>query len=370
MTGLYEVRLTTDAGRQLALLDQTLGFSISRVVNDAGSFNMTLPATFDKSLLQPDYMVQFWRAPADTAQLALWRTYFLRRRRFETRGARETIRIEGPDVNDLARRRIVAYFAGSTQATKNTNADDMMKDVVSEAIIDGVNPAPAAGTRVWANLSVQANSSSGPILRASFAWKRVLDILIELSKASREAGTEVFWDIVPLTISGASITFEFRTTLWQPGQNLTSSVVFEQERGNLEDPFLDEDWTQEINYVYAGGQGQGEAREVQQVSDAARYNVSQWARIEGTADARNQSSANATREAGRAALEIGRPRRRFGGIPVDTAGTQFGVDWNHGDMVRAKYQGDEFDAIIRVTNITVRNMKEKVTARLDYRSDW
>lgn len=367
MAGTYEVRLTTDTGRQLALLDQTLGFSISRVISDIGTFSMTLPATFDKTLLQPDYMVQFWRAPTATAQLALWRVYFLRRRFFETRGARETIRIEGPDVNDLMRRRIVAYYAGSTQATKFAEADDVMKEIVSEAIIDGVNPAPDAGTRVWADLSVQADSSDGPILRASFAWKRVLDVLIDLSKASREAGTEVFWDIQPLTISGSSITFEFRTFTGQPGQDLTSSIVFEQERGNLEDPFLDEDWTQEINYVYAGGQGQGEAREVQQVSDAARYNISQWARIEGTADARNQSSANATREAGRAALEIGRPRRKFGGIPVDTAGTRFGVDWDHGDKIRAKYQGDEFDAIIRVTNITVRNMEEKIAARLDYR---
>jgi len=52
---------------------------------------------------------------------------------------------------------------------------------------------------------------------------------------------------------------------------------------------------------------------------------------------------------------------------LDTRGTRFGRDWDFGYKVRAKYRGQEFDAIVRAVTISVdENSKEDIQARLEY----
>lgn len=379
MAGQYETWLTTDAGLRIGdrdgrtLLGNFLWFSATRVANAIGHFRMGLPINFDTSLIKSDRIVQIWRAPAGS-RLSLWRPYFIRGWRYETLGSNKAIIIYGPDVNDLLRRRVVAAFAGSNQASKADYADDMMKEIVTEALADGVAPTPDAGTRVWSNLSIQSDLGLGPTLTKKFAWGRLLSIsgggvLPNVARAAREAGTEVFFDIVPKAVSSTSITFEFRTYIDQPGMDVTDlGVMFDQNLGNLANPFLEYSYEDEENYIYAAGQGQGSAREIQQVYDSDRYNASIWGRCEGFADARNQSTANGVREAGRTILEEGRPQRTFGGAPVDTAGARFGVDWKFGYKVRAYYRNEGFDAIVRAVTISVDDQgNETIQARLEYR---
>ena len=370
MAGDYEIWLTNDLGMRLMSLDDILWFNASRIASGIGFFEGGFKANFDTDLIKPDFMVQLWRAPQG-GRLSLWRPFFIRKWRFETVGGEERLKVAGPCINALMRRRIVAAFSGSAQAEKTDYADDMMKQIVTESIADGVAPTPTAGTRVWADLSVAADVGAGPTLTKAFAFDRLLlpsggGVLANIAKASREAGTEVFFDIVPDVISSNSITFQFRTYVGQPGMDVSDRVVFDQKRGNLADPFLEYDHSEEVNYVYAGGQDQGSARDVQQVYDSARYGASQWGRCEGFADARNQTG-DGVREAGRAMLEEGRPRRRLGGNPVDTRGTRFGRDWDFGYKVRARYRGQEFDAIVRAVTISVDGKgKETVQTRLDW----
>ena len=364
MAGKYELWLTTDRGVRLSLLDNAVWFSATRVVNGIGTFSMSLPPSFDASLLAPDRMVQVWRAP-EGGRLSLWRVYFVRKWRFLTQGSRQVLLLWGRDGNDLLRRRIAAAFTDEAESEKTDFADDMMKEIVTEALADGVAPTPDAGTRAWPDLSVQADLGIGPTLTRSFAWQRLDRLMSAIGQAAREAGTEVFFDIVPVVAGSDSISFEFRTYTGQPGAD-RAGVVFDQERGNLKEPSLEFDYTNEVNYVYGGGQGQESEREVQQSYDAVRYSISQWNRCEGFVNASSQAEADGVREMARSAVEAGRPRRRFGAIPVDTEGTRFGRDWDHGDRVTARYRGFEFDTIIRVTNVTVRDEHETVTARLEY----
>jgi hypothetical protein len=270
-------------------------------------------------------------------------------------------------------RRIIAAYAGQTQSSKADYADDLMKEIVREAILDTAEPTPDAGTRAWANLSIQADASAGPIISKAFAWRRLLaldasGVLPDLSRMAKEAGTEVFFDIVPDSITSKQITFQFRTYTGQPGRDVSADVVFAEDYGNLKEPFLEFDYTEEENYIYAGGQGAGPARNLQQVYDSARYGISIWNRNEGFADARNQTTDDGVREAGRNRLEDGAPVIRFGGAPQDTAQTRFGKDWDFGDKVTGRYQGFELPTIVRAAVITVdENKQEKIDARFDNR---
>jgi len=366
----YELWLTTDSGLQLVPLNSFVRLEASRLVNGIGSFSLYMPLSFDPDLIAPDRMVQIWRRPTGGTK-SLWRVYFLRKWRFSTQGSKQVIQLSGPDTNDLLRRRIVAAYAGTSQASKTDYADDMMKEVVTESIADGVDPTPDAGTRVWSNLSITADTSLGPSVTRSFPFDKLLTtanagVLSVIAKAARTAGTEVFFDIVPDVVTSTSITFKFITTINQIGEDVSDKVVFDQARGNMKDPFLEYDYTEEENYIYATGQLPGALRNVQQVYDADRYNVSIWGRCEGEADARQQSTDDGVIEVGRTALDDGRPRIRFGAQPVDTAGTRFGVDWNFGDKVQAKYLNRQFYCLIRAVALSVDDGGEDVSARLDY----
>lgn len=369
----YEVWLTSDAGVRLAQLTTFQRLAATRTTGKAGWFSLRTPRSLDMNLIFPDRLVQVWRAPKG-GRLGLWRVYFLRKWTFETQGSDEILTLEGPDILDLLRRRIVAAYSGSSQADKTDFADDMMKAVVTESISDSFAPTPTAGTRIWANLSIQPDFGLGPTITKSFSFDKLLSnsgqgVLGALAQASREAGTEVFFDIVPNVVSSNSITFQFQTFIRQPGQDMTSRVVFDQQRGNMKNPKLIYDYSEEENYIYSAGQGEGSARNIQQIYDTARYGTSIWNRCEGFTDARNQTTNDGVREAGRSTLEAGRPKVNFTATPVDTDGTQFGRDWDFGYKVKARYRNVEFDTIIRAVTISVdENGKEQIQAKLEFQS--
>lgn len=366
----YEIWLTSDAGVRLAQLTTNTNLVASRVANAVGWFSLKMPLSFDINQIRLDRMVQVWWQPTGGAS-SLWRVYFLRKWKFATEGSKEVVTLEGPDTNDLLRRRIVAAYTASAQASKTDFADDMMKEVVRESIADGVAPTPTAGTRVWSNLSIQADASAGPTITKSFPFDKLLSgsgsgVLPVLAQAAREAGTEVFFDVAPYIVGSDSISFQFQTTTGQPGQNVTSRVIFDQQHGNMKDPVLEYDYSEEENYIYAAGQGEESSRNVQQVYDTSRYNASIWNRCEGFADARNQPDDDGVREAGRAQLEEGRPRIRFTATPIDTDGTVFGRDWDFGYKVKSRYHNVEFDTIIRVVTISIENNKETIQTVLEF----
>jgi hypothetical protein len=238
-------------------------------------------------------------------------------------------------------------------------------------MLDTGDPAPAAGTRAWADLSVAGDLGDGPTIEKGFAWQKLLTedgggVLVALAEAARNAGTEVFFDVEVASVSASGISLAFRTRTGQPGQDVTGlGILFSQQQRNLQEPKLRVSYRREENYIYSAGQGVGPARNVQQVYDAARYNLSQWNRCEGFVDARNVSADDSVIAAGRAALSYGWPYVRFEAGLVDTRGVRFGRDWDFGYKVRAKYKRREFDAIVRAVALGVVDKDVMVRARID-----
>lgn len=372
MAASYEIWLTTDTGVRIAQLTTGVKFSAAQAVNQAGWLNMQMPRSFDLNLIAPDRMVQIWRQPTGGVK-SLWDVYFIRKWEFATNGSDEIVTIQGPGLNDLLRRRIALAYTGTAGADKTDYADDMMKAFVTEAISDATSPAPAAGTRVWANLSIAADLGLGPSITKTSQFGTLLNtsgggLLPDISKAAKEYGTEVFFGIYPNVVGSNSITFQFRTFTGQPGADVSASVVFSQDRGNMNQPRLTYDYSDEVNYVYGGGSGEGELREIQDVFDDARYGASIWARCEAFTNATNQTGdaliATAVRD-----LYDGKPKINFSAAPVDTRGTRYGVHWKLGDKVTARYKNVEFMTIIRAVTISVQNGVEKVAARLELQDE-
>ena len=374
MNADYEVWICTPEGRRLALLDELFAFTASRVQGEIGRFNGIAPATFDPSYVRRDGVIQV------NYRGRLWRTYFIRRWRWERReGERVFQFLDCPGCNEILARRIVATYAGSAQSEMTDFADDMMKQVVRNSESDVTLPTPDAGTRDFAQFSVDQDWSLGPTLTLGFAWRQLLTpsgagVMSSIAKAAREAGTPVFWDVVPIP-SANSIDYRFRTYLDQLGADVRDRFTFDEASGSLTDGYYEEDWTLEENYVYGGGKGPGPARTIVQRYNSVRYGASIWGRREGFLDAANTSD-DALGDATNAYLQEHDSVIRAGGRPLDTDQIQFGRDWTFGDRVKVRVQKGEgyrefaeFDAVVNVAAIGVQENGDEVReVRFSYES--
>ena len=362
----YEVWLTTDYGKRIALLTSFLELQYTLITNDVGQCSIVLPSTFDTSLLVKDYTIQIWRAPLGTSKMSLQQLYILDYWDYAVSNGSLTIVVRASSVKCLLERRVVAQYSGTSGAAKLDYADDMQRELVNENII-----GPIDTDRTMDFIIIESTEqSAGPILQLRMSYKNLLAVLKEISEASRAAETEVFFDLHP-TATSAAFTCEFRTKTGQPGSDVTDlGVLFSEEMGNLEEAFLEFDWRKEKNVVYAMGQGSGVAQDIQEVEDTVRSGASRYARNEGTVSAGSQQEPDEVTAVGQTALDLGRPFRRFGGKLKDTRGSRYGVDWWFGDKVTARFLEQEFDAIVRSVGIRVTaDGKEEIDARAEYEGD-
>ena len=360
----YEVWLTTDYGKRIAILTTFREIQYSIIANDVGQLAISLPSTFDTSLLQKDYTIQIFRAPLGSSKLSLQRIYVVRYWRYERQSGALGIIVQGEDTNCILDRRVIAAYSGTSLAAKLDYTDDMMRELVNENIVAALD-----SDRDISFVTVAPELTDGPILQVRMSYKNLLSVLKELGEASRAVGTECFFDMHANALS-SSFTCEFRTKTGQPGRDLTNQgVLFSEEMGNLEDAVLEFDYRKEANVVYALGQGSGVSQNIQEVEDTDRSKRSRYGRIEAAISAGSQQEDDEVQAIANTALDLGRPALRFGGRIKDTKGARYGIDWAFGDRVKTRFLDKEFDAIIRAVNVRVgQDGKEEIDARVEWES--
>jgi hypothetical protein len=368
----YELWYTTSLGERLAPITDVIAFQYVKVIGDVGFATLAFPRRGQVyEDVSPDRRIEIYRRP-DGGVLALEIVIFLDRFIFSTdKRGQSHMKLSGGDPTGLLSRRIIAYYAGSAQAGMTDSADDMMKALVTDQLIDNADysgtPDPTRSIDAW--LDVESDVSAGSTLTKSFAWKNLLTSLKGIQASSKTQGTEVFFAVVPTENNN----FEFRTYTGQPGLDRTVGadsvpLVFSPEWGNLIKPELEYDYSVEANMIYAGGQGQEDDREVQTAIDTTRAGASAFARREKMYNASSADSAGAVTAAANDALARNRRKLTLSGELVSTPRTPYGGlnGWNLGDKVTVSYAGLQFDTIIRVVNVRVNERgKETVTSRIE-----
>lgn len=371
----YDFWLCEDTGARVMPLTP-VWVSAMRQVSDIGALSMGLGADFDLVHLRADRMVQVWRGPGH-AEPGLFRSYLLEFWRPSiSAGGTPQLQVSGVDMVGVLSRRIVAAYSGTEYASwTDTEADDLMKALVRNAQSDVIPPLPDAGTRAWSNLSVEADTTRGPQLTMSLAWRYLDDALLAvLNAAAQEAADNsvdpVWFDVMPDVVTSDGATFVFRTFAGtQPGLDLTpQGITFDADIDDrLSTPYLEYDYQDEANYVYGGGQGRGTDRTIQQAYDASRYGRSIWGRREIFAESNQCKSDGAVLAVAQAALRSRRPVRRVGGKPLDSESFMYGRDWDLGDRVMARFERVQFKAIVGAVTIALAaDGREQVLSRLDY----
>jgi len=347
---LHELYLTRPDGTRISLIDTAQRFEYTRVLNDAGTFMLVLPGDFDDTFLQDSYRVEFWYKP-EGGVIYLDFLGFIHKPEYTTdEQGRANIIVTGHDPIGLLKRRTVTYDSGTAQAKKSGAADDVMKEIVDENFSGSATDTDRQISTDY--LTIAGDFSLGPTVSKSFARRNVLAVLREIGADAFENDTPVYFDLAYISKN----ELQFQTFINQLGRDQRfasgSGLVFSPERGNLRVPVYSLDYSDEVNFSYVGGQGQGTDRQIVEREDTTRTGRNIWARREKFTDQRNTNNTASLNSEGDSALREGIPRKRFSGELVSTDETQYGRDWNFGDRVSAEAYGRIFDGVVRAVTVT------------------
>lgn len=353
----FEIWANGVDGARIALLERVMQLDYARAVGKVGAFSLVLPGA-DAPPLTGGTVIEIWRngllEMAGFVDTLAWAG--------QTRGE-DWLVVSGQDGNALLARRIVAYAAGSSQASKTGAADDVMKAIVRENL--GADATDTSRDLSGLAFTVEADTSLGATVTRAFAWQNVLDTLGALSQ---ESG--VVFDVRP-RLAGDAIGFEFITRPEFLGVDRSEAggapTYFGPAFGNMEFARLEYEYRDEVTAVYAGGQGQESDR---LITTATRSPRGPWGRREQFVDARSEPGQDAVESRAAAALEAGRARLRFSGELKDTPQTRYGADWNYGDKVVGSYRGQQFAGPVVSVRVSVDETgKEIIEARLEVEVD-
>jgi hypothetical protein len=369
---ITEIYLCDPTGVRIEALDYITSYKYALIANNYSPFSIMLPAKFDRKKIRLDNIIEIWRGH-EPGTLRLDYCGFLRAWLFGDENGLEYTELHGVSPLHLLTRRIVANYAGSAQASMTDQADDMVKAIVKDQLgSDAVGARDL--TSVGGGFTIQADLADGQSITKGFSWKNVLEICQEIADASARAGTEVYFDVVPIVASSVTgaIAFQFRTYTGQRGSDRTqdseSPVFVGTEWGNFQNGSLYYDYTDEKNYVYVMGAGEGNLRETTELSDTAQIGMSIWNRCEGSKDARHLEFGDADGRTGdgNTYLYEHKPLFIFDGEIVETPAFRYGRDWFFGDRITATYAGVTKDAMIKKVVVSKdEGGQEKITAYLE-----
>lgn len=363
---LYRITLYNPQGTNSLQIDDWQSIEAALVVNSIGSVVLYLSPRYPLDLFRRDCRLWIERQARPGAQWKLLgeRFWLVRRKGLKLAdNGQYTLRIVAYDPNYILDAPIVAYAAGSTQADKTDNADDMMKAIIRENL---GSLATDTARNLSAYISVAADVGTAPSIDKAFAWQNVLKVLQDIAKASTQEGTYLAFDLVATNPN----SLQFRTYTTQRGADRrwpsTGRAAVVLGPDNLSSVEYEFDATNERTVGYAGGAGEEEDRLIETASDATRLLQSPFARREIFRDVRNIDDPADLEDEAKAAVR--------GGIPVETYTAAYvesskllGVHFDFGDYVTINFAGTNIDCRIDALKIKVDNGDEKVD--IVFRSD-
>lgn len=328
--------------------------------NEPGILELTLPSTFDTSLLMVDGIIEIYRSigggPMSLEGNTAW---FIRKPAWlSDKDGVEFINVRAHSALDIAGRRIVAYYAGTSYTEKVTiKWDNLLREIMRENYGSLATDA-ARNLSPW--FTIETDRSEGTVVTRSAAWREVLKVLQDIVAEVKNGGTYASFDVVRT----APATFEFRVFLGARGMDhsatSTAPVIVSREHHNLSQPNLEFDWEGEHNFIYGLGQGQNSNRILQTAQDDARIKISPFNRQEFNRDARQTETAGSVLAEAVTALEEFRPKVTFTGFITQTEGSLYGVHWAWGDIVTAEYKGRSFDCHLEAVTVSIGDKGQEV----------
>jgi hypothetical protein len=363
MASRYEIWLSTQDGARIRNIRRFFFLNYSRMINHTGTCQIGIPFDEIGDIYQVDQRLEIWRAPSESSAMRLDATFFLRSKKIYQRQEDNAIVYEmrGTAPVDLLNRRIVPLDREDGAEAVTEFADDAMKRLVRENM--GASAAdPSRNLELNGQFSVQPDVSSGPAIDMSFMDRNLLDLFNEIHAITVQVNPVVHFDIVPI----GSGSFQFQTFIDLRGSDIRdTALLFSVENGNMVSPFVEVNNFGERNYIYAKDRGGRRGR-----GDLNRMTKSKWNRAEQFRRTNLGDDDNILDSEIRAALDMNKPAEVLNAKLLNMPGGRgqprslYGLDWDLGDQVRASFAGVQYEPIIKIVYVTVKeNGTEDVNGR-------
>lgn len=236
-------------------------------------------------------------------------------------GASRSIAFTGPDDLTILRDRTAHPQPGTATPPYSGSAYDVRTgagETVIKAYVD-VNAGPGATlARREPGFSIATDLTRGATVTGRFRWGNLLDRVAELA-----------------TLSGLGLRCLDRVfDVYQPVDR-SADVEFSTPRGSLAGLSYRRD-APAATYAYVGGGGEGTARTIVEAENSSAL-ADGWPRIEVFADRRDTTDPTELAQAATSALigedSAGTDRVGVSITTTDTDGTEYGVDYEVGDVV-------------------------------------
>jgi len=367
MSARYQVAFYEPTGRlvyihTLTAVDQ---MAYTRRLNGVGAFMMSLPRALRQPvMLRKDALAQVYRSDPVTGQMREDGTYFLRSAE-HVPGTYDGLVIGGVSAEHLFKRRVYnpdddPNVAGGF-STKSGPAVTVMREVVTEQMI-----APAVNNeRAFPGLSLASigeDTSPNYPFRREIGQQNVLDVLSDVAKATRLDFWLAFDGVDPAGYPKFVFHAGRRGTDRSKHSHPAGPYVYlTPSSGNLVEPQLTLDSTEEANAVYVLGKGANGNRLVYRQERSAAVVESPFNRVERAVESSEADTLDELLAAASTALAEGAPQVTFSFVPLVTAaGAIYQLDWRLGDVVTVGAYSYEMDARVTAVTVTLTGAGETV----------
>lgn len=341
-------------------------------VQVARSFNTVGNATFqfsDRYYRPSDWVPNmrfkvFRRTPTGTYRLLGNTVWFLKQPIWHY--SSKTWEIKTEDTISILNNPLVAYTSDTLYADKTIDngnydyADNLLKAYVRENM---GSLAQDGARNLEAYLTVDGNSSLGPLTEKTASFQELLSVLTSICQDAEGQGVPIYFDVVP---SGEQ-TFVFRTYKDFLGQDKTTgpgAVSFGTSWNNLTEIDIAWDYATQVTVAYVGGVGDGAGRLIEKVEDRDALLRNPFARIERFVDMKDEDRSSVLQAAGRTYLAKQKAKATLTGRVIDTPYFVFGRDFDYGDQVRAAVGTFEFISVLSAFSAHWTGGKEELDLRL------
>lgn len=349
--------------RRIHISQYLRAIQYSLAVNDIGSGTIRLYPDCPYHMFGRDATVEIYRSDGNFSSYEGEAPWFVSKRRVikDTSGTK-SVEIDVVHANDLLRRRIVAYADGNAKAIANgVPAETALVALMTNNFGSG---ATAERQISSTSLSIDASSGGGISITKLFARRNVLEVMKEIADVSSVSDSPIFFGI---SADGDVLNFRVRPNVWAIDRRSTSSspLVLHESDGSISNYTIEDDYTNEINYVYCGGGGDDSTRIVATASRSETTSSTPFARREAWFDARD-SGANSTAITQEATqlLETNRARRIFEGDIISTETIKYQREWMLGSRLTITADGNEFDARIEAVSVAWDDGVETISAHV------
>jgi hypothetical protein len=362
-TSSYTLWFSDNAGRRIQPITDFQSLDYTLVTNGVGILKLTLPADrFPRQLIKPagwvDAWIEVWRGYGYGPERLEGETVFLIRKMdtFVGPGGELYLEVTALDAKSILDARIVAALSGSAYAKKTAAGDTLMKAVVREHL----SSLAVDATRALASsfFAVDGDTSLGASITLEFAKESVLSVCQKAAQASAQALTPLYFDVV--LANQATRTLQFRT--YTTARGTTRTLVFSQDRRNLVNARLSEDYTGQRTYAYAYGPGEAALQIIGTASDATEIALRPVGRRETNSDSRNGTVLATANNDASVALRNQRANTVLTGDIVNAPDSPYGSAWRHGDQIPVEFLGRTFVSNIETVHVTVTAATENVQA--------